>query len=392
MNKKRTLVIVALMFLLGSVAYAQATFTLDQAISTGINEIEARLATGAKVLVLNFSSPSQRFSDYVAEELTMGLVRNGKVSVIDRANLELIQREINYQQSGEISDNSARAIGRILGVQSIVSGSIEDLGSNYVFRFRTIALEDVEIQVITRVDVIKDNQTESLRAAGGTSSSTRTSAASGSPRTTRAASDSSFSISDSPKLALSAGTGLYFRPMLAHVYMKLGGESDWENLPTDLYFGAPVFLNAEFLKYFSVDLAGYYIRYMPKDDPGINFIAGTFSLYGQYPIQVNPKITIFPLLGIGYEMVFYGNSEGHSGTRKDFSSHYDYLYAKPGFGMNYSLTDNLRLNARFVWDIYLYNKDIAESIKQQKKVLDSVFYLQHGPSLFVGVSYVFLKM
>jgi TolB-like protein len=51
--------------------------------------------------------------------------------MVDRQNLEKIRTEMNYQMSGEVSDESARSIGRQFGVQYIVYGRVRRIGGDY---------------------------------------------------------------------------------------------------------------------------------------------------------------------------------------------------------------------------------------------------------------------
>jgi TolB-like protein len=141
---------------------AQNNLVLDDAIRQSAAEIEERLTTGNKIVVLNFRSPSTRLSDYVIDELTGAIVDGGKITVVDRQNLALIQQEMNFQLSGEVSDESAQEIGRKLGAQSIVSGSIEDIGQFYRMRFRVIEVVSAAIQLQPSKNVRKDNQIAAL--------------------------------------------------------------------------------------------------------------------------------------------------------------------------------------------------------------------------------------
>jgi len=50
--------------------------------------------------------------------------------VVDRQQLDLIRAELNFQMSGEVSDESAQSIGQMLGVQSIMSGTDYDPHAN----------------------------------------------------------------------------------------------------------------------------------------------------------------------------------------------------------------------------------------------------------------------
>ena len=145
--------------------YAQTT-TLDVAIKSSAEEIEAGLSRGIKVAVLNLNSTSARFSDYVIDELMTALVRSGKVTVVDRANLEAIRGEMNFQMSGEVSDASAQRIGEMLGAQSIILGRVQDMGSYLVIRFRAIAVETAALQAMSVANVQKDRQVTTLMGPG----------------------------------------------------------------------------------------------------------------------------------------------------------------------------------------------------------------------------------
>jgi TolB-like protein len=83
---------------------------LDQAIETAANEIDSSFSSGVIVTVINFNSSSEKLSDYVVEELIGKLVKNKKLVVVDRNNLELINEELEFQESGDVSDDSAREI------------------------------------------------------------------------------------------------------------------------------------------------------------------------------------------------------------------------------------------------------------------------------------------
>jgi formylglycine-generating enzyme required for sulfatase activity len=116
-------------------------------------DIEGNLARGTKVAVLNFNSDSERFSDYVIEEIAGALVSGKKLVVVDRQSIELIQKEMNLQLSGEVSDESAQRIGAMLGAQSIVSGSLVDTGAWFRFRVNTINVETAQRQVFTSKNI-----------------------------------------------------------------------------------------------------------------------------------------------------------------------------------------------------------------------------------------------
>jgi curli biogenesis system outer membrane secretion channel CsgG len=64
----------------------------------------------------------------VADMLVNQLVRNGTYSVVERKQLDRILQEQNFQQSGRADASTAAQLGRILGVDAIVIGSITQFG------------------------------------------------------------------------------------------------------------------------------------------------------------------------------------------------------------------------------------------------------------------------
>lgn len=82
--------------------------------------------------------------------------------MIDRRNLDLIREEANFQLSGYVSDESAVSIGKQLGTQIIVTGSLQDMGKHYRFRIKAIHIESAQIVAQPSYNLRKDEQTAIL--------------------------------------------------------------------------------------------------------------------------------------------------------------------------------------------------------------------------------------
>jgi hypothetical protein len=119
-------------------------FSLEAGITQIAAEIERALPAGTCIAAINFKSPSARFSDFVLEELQGILIQNKKLMVLDRKNLQLRRDELTFQMSGEVSDETAVSVGHTLGAQSIVTGSLTDMGEGYYFTFRTFNTETTQ--------------------------------------------------------------------------------------------------------------------------------------------------------------------------------------------------------------------------------------------------------
>jgi hypothetical protein len=117
--------------------------------------------------LINVSSPSAAFSEYVLTGLEAILVDNGKLVVVDRANLDKIRAEQGFQMSGEVSDESAKSIGQMLGAGAIVTGSLTNIGASYRLTLKAINVERATVAVSYPVDISADERVRALLSGGG---------------------------------------------------------------------------------------------------------------------------------------------------------------------------------------------------------------------------------
>jgi TolB-like protein len=157
---------VLVLFLLlagGAAAFGQQdAVVLDEAISSSMTYLVGRLPKGIKVVVLNFDATTKKLADYVIEELTGYIVNDDNLTVVDRRNLELLQQEMDFQTSGEVSDATAQAIGQKLGAQTIISGSLSSLGGVWRMRIQAIQVETAQIQGVQTTTVKLDSTLAAL--------------------------------------------------------------------------------------------------------------------------------------------------------------------------------------------------------------------------------------
>jgi TolB-like protein len=145
---------------------ATGAVSLDTAIQQASKDINDTLPAGTKVALLNFTSGSDVLSDYIIEEMSLALVKGRKLTVVDRKEIDLIRSEMNFQMSGEVSDESAQEIGKLLGAQSIVSGSLVNMGDTHRFRTKVINVISAAIQTSSSISVADDPQIQFLLSQG----------------------------------------------------------------------------------------------------------------------------------------------------------------------------------------------------------------------------------
>jgi formylglycine-generating enzyme required for sulfatase activity len=132
--------------------FSQA-MSLDEAILASARYLEQNLPRGLKVAILNFTSASETFSDYVTEELAAALVNGKRLVVVDRRDTDLIMEEMNFQLSGNVIDESVKRIGVMLEADSIISGSFVETGGSYRFRINVINVESAVLEASIPITV-----------------------------------------------------------------------------------------------------------------------------------------------------------------------------------------------------------------------------------------------
>jgi TolB-like protein len=144
----------ALMFVLescaGSPAFSSAQSAaqaddLDAAIRAASDYINKQLPKGNKLVILNIQSEFPALSEYIIDELIANTVNDKVFSVVDRQQLDTIRAELEFQTSGEVSDESAQSIGQMLGAQIIVSGAVSRVGDLYRLRVRALNVQSAQI-------------------------------------------------------------------------------------------------------------------------------------------------------------------------------------------------------------------------------------------------------
>jgi tetratricopeptide (TPR) repeat protein len=135
--------------------------SLDAAIKTTAKEISGSFNSGARIAVVKFESPATRLGDYIMEELNGALIQDKRLLVVDRANIEYLEKELKYQKEN-ISEEAAKNIGKWLGAELIVVGSLDNIGDTYRYRVYTINVEKAAREAATMLSVSNDSSFKNL--------------------------------------------------------------------------------------------------------------------------------------------------------------------------------------------------------------------------------------
>jgi hypothetical protein len=105
--------------------------TLDMAIAKIASYFSQNLAPKSNIALVNFDAENSMLSDYIFEEFWIHFEDNSSLVLVDRQNLEMINRELDYQLSGQVSDDSAKSIGHQFGPQTLLYGKLTRMNNEF---------------------------------------------------------------------------------------------------------------------------------------------------------------------------------------------------------------------------------------------------------------------
>lgn len=158
-------IIFTFMFSLISVAvsFSQSKgVTIDNALKQVAEKFSSSLKNKTTVAILGISSSYNELSEYMLGELTTDIVQLRKLQVVTRANLDVIKKEMNFQLSGEVSDETMQQLGAKTGAQTVISGTFKPLGTLYVLDIQAFDVTTATIQDTYRSNVVSDETLELL--------------------------------------------------------------------------------------------------------------------------------------------------------------------------------------------------------------------------------------
>jgi len=174
------------------------------------------------------------------------------------------------------------------------------------------------------------------------------------------------------EFSIGIGTSFNYWFFSYHYQQWAGSTGTYPMMDAGVYDG----FSAEFFSYVLYN-ASFYYKYitLPNDKwNGLGFFGLDFALYGKYPFQVNPKLTLYPLIGIAMDIPLWGLVQQGTDLWYQLA---DYL--RIGGGFDYNFTKHLRLNAKLLYNIMPFD-NIGTNL---------ILYSTNGPGFSLGFNYVF---
>ncbi|MDR2160283.1 MAG: hypothetical protein LBP23_09500, partial [Treponema sp.] len=124
--------------------------SLAEAIEQSAEKIAADLPAGSRVAIVAFDSEHGNLSGYIMDELG-GALAESELEVAERRNLPVIYQELNFQMSGEVSDETAVSVGKFLAVEYVLTGQLIKAGDRYRYRLSGINVETAALEGSVRL-------------------------------------------------------------------------------------------------------------------------------------------------------------------------------------------------------------------------------------------------
>lgn len=136
---------------------AQSALSLDTAIRNSIVYLRGRLPPGSRLALVSMQADTPELSRYLGQKISAALVNDGYFTIVERddAALAALDTEMSRQLSGDVSDDTALSLGRQLGAETILSGSLTRAGSAYTMNLKALQVESARISGQISVENIR---------------------------------------------------------------------------------------------------------------------------------------------------------------------------------------------------------------------------------------------
>jgi TolB-like protein len=122
-------------------------------------------------LALTSDDGNALVENYVTDALTEAMFNTGKIKIVERASIEKILSEQQFQDSALVNENTASEIGNLTGANYVCYGTVKDLGNQVTLNVKVVEVSTAELCSMGRETVAKDEYLSGVgfeaRKAGG---------------------------------------------------------------------------------------------------------------------------------------------------------------------------------------------------------------------------------
>ncbi|MBQ7882232.1 MAG: hypothetical protein IJ312_05930 [Treponema sp.] len=158
---KKTFLFVIFLFISFSI-FAKSNDDLDTVIANVSDSIVSVMEKNSIIAILDFSAEKDALGAYITDQLSIDIMEIGGIRLVTRHHTDLVMKELQYQASGLVSDETALSICQQLGAQALVFGQIEEFNNNYRLQVKMIDVETGSYIIFKNYNVARSQQIERL--------------------------------------------------------------------------------------------------------------------------------------------------------------------------------------------------------------------------------------
>jgi hypothetical protein len=126
---------------------------VERAINKAVGQLINQLPGNVSIAVLSISATDDSQARMVIDELEFLLVDSRRFKMVDRQTLDAIRQEQHFQMSGDVSDESAVSIGKLIGANIVFTGSITGNGSTQRLMLKVLDVQSGQIVAMAREQI-----------------------------------------------------------------------------------------------------------------------------------------------------------------------------------------------------------------------------------------------
>lgn len=139
-----------------------AASDLEEGVQELAQQISKNMTTGnkKKIAIIEFSDLNgniSAFGQFLAEELITQLfmISPGQFEVVERRQLMKVLNEQKLSMTGLLDAKAMESVGKILGIEAIVTGSLADLGNDIKVNARLIGVDTAKVFAVASTKIPK---------------------------------------------------------------------------------------------------------------------------------------------------------------------------------------------------------------------------------------------
>ncbi len=160
----RFVLLSSILILVGQVTQGQIPF-MSKSFDKEMNKLSKEMVKSlseqnkTKIAIMEFPDLNGNITElgkFIPEELTTRFFKTKKFNVVERQLLSQILKEQNLGMTGLLDASSAAQVGKMAGVDAIVTGTLSDLGTTIRINARLISTESATVFAVASVDLPRD--------------------------------------------------------------------------------------------------------------------------------------------------------------------------------------------------------------------------------------------